>query len=225
MHMPSVITIDGPAASGKSTLGERLARELGYTYFDTGVLYRALTSLALQRSVPLDDVDALVRLAQQTEIMVLPPTVDDGRQYTVLADGEDLTPSLRSPEVERNVSIVSAYQPVRTALREQQRAIGRRGRVVMVGRDIGSVVMPDADFKVFLLASAQERARRRHDEMTRKGQQIPYATVYDDLCRRDALDQQNTLQPPTAFVLDSDGLDPGDVLGELLAALRERARV
>jgi CMP/dCMP kinase len=223
MHIPSVITIDGPAASGKSTLGERLARELGYTYFDTGVLYRALTALALQRSVPLDDVDALVRLAEQTEIVVLPPTVDDGRQYTVMADGDDLTPSLRTADIERNVSIISAYQPVRTALREQQRAIGRRGRVVMVGRDIGSVVMPDADFKVFLLASAEERARRRHDEMTLKGRQIDYTTVYDDLRRRDALDQQNTLQPRDAFVLNSDGLDPSDVLGELLAVLKQRA--
>ena len=161
MPIASVITIDGPAASGKSTLGDMLAQRLGYTYFDTGVLYRALTYLALRHGVPLDAVDDLVALAQRTTIQVLPPTSDDGRQYTVLADGEDITWALRSGDVERHVSQVSAYGAVRDALRDQQRVIGCRGRVVMVGRDIGSVVMPDADFKVFLVASVEERARRR----------------------------------------------------------------
>jgi cytidylate kinase len=223
MRLPSVITIDGPAASGKSTLGDLLARRLGYTYFDTGVLYRALTYLALEQGIPLDDIDALVQTAEQAALTVQPPTQDDGRQYTVLADGNDITWSIRAPAVERNVSKVSTYPAVRRALLEQQRTIGRRGRIVMVGRDIGSIVMPDADFKVFLLASAEERARRRHAELQAKGQDIAYATVLHDLQRRDALDQQNTLQPDDAYVLNSDGLAPADVVGQLLTALERRA--
>lgn len=224
MHLPSVITIDGPAASGKSTLGELLARRLGYAYFDTGVLYRALTHLALQREIPLNDIDALVGTARETALQVRPPDIADGRQYTVLADGDDITWALRNPEVERSVSIVSSYPPVRVALREQQRAIGQQGRIVMVGRDIGSVVMPDADFKVFLHASPEERARRRYAELQQKGKAIDYDTVLADLQRRDALDQQNTFQPDNALVIHNDGLTPTDVVGELLAVLEQPRR-
>jgi cytidylate kinase len=223
MCIPSVITIDGPAASGKSTLGELLARQLDYTYFDTGVLYRALTYVALQRSAPLDDEQALVALAENTSLTVQPPTIDDGRQYTVLADDEDITWQIRNIEVERHVSIVSTYPAVRTALREQQRTIGRQGRVVMVGRDIGSVVMPDADFKIFLQASAEERARRRYQELQAKGQNIDYETVLQDLQRRDMLDQQNTLLPNDAYVLNNDALDPADEVGHLITMFKRRA--
>lgn len=221
--MPLVITIDGPAASGKSTLGEVLARRLGYTYFDTGILYRALTYLALQHGVALDAVDDLVALARRSVIQVKSPTVDDGRQYTVLADGNDITWSLRSADVERYVSQVSAYPAVRDALREQQRAIGRQGRVVMVGRDTGSVVMPDADFKVFLLASLDERARRRYAELREQGRDVSYETVLRDLERRDQLDQRNTFQPPDAYVLSTDGLTPANEAELLLAILHQRA--
>lgn len=224
MSMPSVITIDGPAASGKSTLGELLAKRLGYTYFDTGVLYRALTYLVLQQGIALDDIDGIVQIAESTDLSVTPPTVADGRQYTVLADGKDITWALRTPEVERNVSIISGHPAVRAALREKQRAIGRKGRVVMVGRDIGAVVMPDADFKVFLIASAEERAHRRHAELAGKGQHVPYETVFQDLERRDALDRQNTFQPEDAYVLNTDGMTPADVVGKLVSALEARAR-
>ena len=224
MQKPAIITIDGPAASGKSTLGALLAQRLGYTYFDTGVLYRALTYLALQKRVALDDVDGLVRLAEQMQANVEPPTVDDGRQYTVSVDGQDITWAIRSPEVERNVSVVSAYPAVRNALREQQRSIGRRGRVVMVGRDIGSVVMPNADFKIYLIASSEERARRRHGELTGQGRAIGFETVFDDLYRRDALDAKNTLRPSDAYIVHSDGLSPADIVGEVLAVLQQRAQ-
>jgi len=223
--MPSVITIDGPAASGKSTLGELLARRLGYTYFDTGVLYRALTYLALHQGISLDAIDALVELTQRTELHVLPPTVEDGRQYTVFADADDITWALRDHAVERNVSLVSAYPGVRQALRGQQRAIGRGGNIVMVGRDIGSVVMPDADMKIFLRASPAERARRRYTELERKGKQVDYETVLHDLQRRDALDQQNTLLPDNAYVLDTDGLMPDDIVAHLLDVFERREHV
>src|SRR5687768_9661081 len=184
MGFPKVITIDGPAASGKSTLGELLARRLGYLYFDTGILYRALTLLALRRNVQLDDVQGLAELARSVELAVLPPTVDDGRQYTVLGDDDDLTWGLRDLAVDRNVSRVAGYPAVRQALRGQQRAIGLRGNVVMVGRDIGTVVMPDADFKLYLDAPLHERARRRHAELLRRGSDLTLSTVADDLRRR-----------------------------------------
>ena len=221
MRLPAVITIDGPAASGKSTLGELLARRLGYVYFDTGILYRALALLALRREVPLDDPQALARLARAVKLMVLPPSVDDGRQYTVLADGEDITWGLRDVMVDRSVSRVAGYPTVREALRDQQREIGRRGKVVMVGRDIGSVVMPDADYKLFLTAPLHERARRRRAELASRGVELPLSTVTEDLRRRDALDERNTLVPEGAVVLDSAGMTPEEIVTQILNALEQ----
>ena len=221
MRLPAVITIDGPAASGKSTLGELLARSLGYVYFDTGILYRALALLALRRGVPLDDPPALARLARAVKLMVLPPSVDDGRQYTVLADGEDITWGLRDVMVDRSVSRVAGYPVVREALRDQQREIGRRGKVVMVGRDIGSVVMPDADYKLFLTAPLHERARRRCAELAGRGIELPLSTVTEDLRRRDALDERNTFVHEGAVVLDSAGMTPEEIVTQILNALEQ----
>lgn len=225
MHVPAVITIDGPAASGKSTLGELLARRLGYVYFDTGVLYRALTLLALRRALPLDNPQALAMLARTVELAVLPPSIEDGRHYTVLADGEDITWSLRDTMVDRNVSYVSGYPEVRTALRDQQRAIGLRGNVVMVGRDIGTVVMPDADCKLFLDAPLDERARRRHAELSSRGQELLPEVVLEDLRRRDALDQRNTLIPEDAIVLRTTSLTPDEAIAYLIEVWKQRCVV
>ena len=216
MRLPAVITIDGPAASGKSTLGELLARRLGYTYFDTGVLYRALTLLALRYGIPLNDPKALADYARRVDLSVLPPTVEDGRQYTVLADGQDLTWDLRAVEVERNVSRVSAYPDVRAALRDQQRAIGLRGGVVMVGRDIGSIVMPDAEYKLYLDAPLDERARRRHADLARRGAELALDTVMEDLGRRDKLDDRNTHVPPDAVILATEGMTPDEEVAYIL---------
>lgn len=206
MRLPHIITIDGPAASGKSTLGHLLAQRLGYTYFDTGVLYRALTALALRRGLPLDDPQALAALATHTTLAVVPPTVPDGRLYTLLVDGDDLTPELRTVAVDRNVSQVAAYPEVRTALREQQRRIGLQGNIVMVGRDIGVVVLPEAPFKVYLDASLGARGRRRHAELVEHGTVLSPATVETDLARRDARDARNTFKPADAWVLHTDEL-------------------
>ena len=153
LPLPSTIAIDGPAASGKSTIGGRLADELDYLYFDTGVMYRAITCVALVQGVPIEDEEAVGKLAEEIHLDVLSPTVDDGRDVTVLADGEDITPELRRPEVDQAVSPVSSYRRVREALTLQQRRIGQAGGVVMVGRDIGTVVMPGAELKIYLDAS------------------------------------------------------------------------
>ena len=168
--IPSTIAIDGPAASGKSTIGALLAEQLGYIYFDTGVMYRAVTWAALDRGIDIDDEAAVTALAERVRIDVLAPTVEDGRQYTVMCDGQDVTWAIRAPDVDRAVSPVSAYPGVRAAMTAQQRRIGLGGRVVMVGRDIGTVVLPEADLKIYLDASVEERARRRLREIMSRGE-------------------------------------------------------
>lgn len=219
MKQPSVITIDGPAGAGKSTLGQLLARRLGYLYFDTGVMYRALTLAALEQGVDLHDSSRLERLAQQLRIEVLAPTQDDGRQYTVCVDGRDVTWALRNAQVDRNVSLVSSYPGVRAEMRRQQRVIGARGNVVMVGRDIGTVVMPDAPLKIYLEASLEARARRRVAELQQRGQHIDLEQVRADVARRDELDRHVMSPAPDAVLLSSDNLSPDEEVACIMALL------
>ncbi|MGI6380638.1 MAG: (d)CMP kinase [Anaerolineae bacterium] len=220
------VAIDGPAASGKSTVGARLAHRLGYLYFDTGVMYRAVTWAALDRGVAIDDEEAITRLAEELEIRVLRPTLDDGRQYTVLADGRDITWDIRSPEVNQGVSPVSAYLGVRRALTARQRAIGADGGVVMVGRDIGTVVLPKAEIKVYLDASLHERARRRHLEDLRRGKASDMAEVIRDLRRRDRIDSTRAAAPlrpaDDAIILDSTNLTADQVVERIVALVAPR---
>jgi cytidylate kinase len=215
---PSTITIDGPAASGKSTIGELLARHLGYLYFDTGVMYRAVTWAALSRGVPIEDEAAVTALAEQLRIDVLPPNTGDGRQYTVLADGVDVTWAIRAPEVDANVSPVSAYPGVRRALVAQQRRVAAGGRVVMTGRDIGTVVLPDADLKLYLDASVEERARRRWREVRARGEGTGYEAVVASMRRRDRIDSHRAVSPlraaDDAVVVDTTDLSIEEVLAE-----------
>ena len=211
MCIPDTIAIDGPAASGKSSLGSRLADDLEYLFFDSGVMYRAITWAALERGVPVEDEAAVTVLAKTVEIDVRPPSQEDGRSSDVLVDGQDVTWEVRSPEVDANVSQVSAYPGVRHALTGQQRRIGRRGRVVMVGRDIGTVVLPDASLKIYLDASVEERARRRYDEMKAHGEHPDYTELLKAMRRRDRIDSTRALAPlraaEDAVHLNTDRLD------------------
>ncbi len=215
------IAIDGPAASGKSTVAEVLAARLGFLYFDTGVMYRAVTWAALNRGIPIEDEAATTRLAQSLLIEVTGPAVDDGRQYTVYADGEDVTWEIRTNEVNRYVSPVSAYTGVRVALTEQQRRIGSAGGVIMVGRDIGTVVLPEAQVKIYLDASLEERARRRHVELLQRGQRSEYAEVLKDLRHRDQIDSTRREAPlcaaKDAVVIDSTGMSVERVVARIKA--------
>lgn len=215
MTQISIIAIDGPAASGKSTLAFRLARALGYLYFDTGLMYRAVTWLALNRKIEIKNEAAVTALAEEIPIEVSAPSLADGRSCDVVVDGRDITWDIRKTEVEAQVSAVSAYAGVRNALTLQQRRIGLRGRVVMVGRDIGTVVLPDADLKIYLDASAEERARRRHQEILAHGRDASYEEILAKVIERDRVDSNRIIAPlkpaNDAIILDSDQLDADKV--------------
>jgi cytidylate kinase len=217
---PTTIAIDGPAASGKSTIAAALARKLNFLYFDTGVMYRAATWAALDRGVAISDEAAVTRLTELLQIDVKPPSLGDGRQVDVVCDGVDVTWAIRSPEVDANVSPVSVYPGVRSALTAQQRRIGLRGNVVMVGRDIGTVVLPEAPLKIYLDASAEERARRRFAEVQARGDQTQtYEAILENVKRRDAIDSGRATAPlkaaPDAVIIDSTRLSVDEVVARV----------
>ncbi|MDP2954352.1 MAG: (d)CMP kinase [Chloroflexota bacterium] len=225
MSLPSTITVDGPAASGKSTIGGLLAERLGYLYFDTGALYRAITWLALERGLAIDDEEAIVALAQAAQITITKPTVQDGRQYTVYADSRDITWEIRSPEVDSHVSPVSAYPGVREALKATQRQIGEGRQVVMVGRDIGTVILPHADLKIYLDASLEVRAQRRHKEILTRGEEASYEDILADMRRRDEIDSHRLAAPlrpaKDAIIINTDHLSIEEVFGQVMAQVEK----
>ena len=216
---PLIIAIDGPAASGKSTLGRRLAEWLRYLFFDTGVMYRAVTWQVLQRGIDVYDEAAVTALANEIQIDVRPASDLDGRLCDVLADGIDITWESRSEAVDANVSIVAAYRGVRLAMGEQQRQIGLRGRVVMVGRDIGTIILPEANLKIYLDASATERARRRYEELRARGVQTTLNDVLSMVLERDRIDSTRDVAPlsvaPDAVLIDSDKLNADETFEEV----------
>jgi cytidylate kinase len=225
MSLPRIIAIDGPAASGKSTIAERLARELGYLFFDTGVMYRAVTWAALDRLHFVDDEERVAVLANQVEIDVRSSSAADGRKCDVVLDGQDITWEIRTPEVEANVSQVSAYLQVRKAMTAQQRKIGQRGQVVMVGRDIGTVVLPEAELKIYLDASVEERARRRYEEICERGKQACYEEILVAMRRRDQIDSTRAIAPlkpaEDAVWMSTDGLSIDQVMLKVLKLVRK----
>lgn len=225
MGIPNIIAIDGPAASGKSTLAEKLAHGLRYLYFDTGIMYRAVTWVASQRGVAVEDETTVTNLAETVAIDVRPPSVDDGRGYDVLVGGKDITWEIRRPEVDAIVSVVSAYPGVRRALSAQQRRIGMRGKVVMVGRDIGTVVLPEADLKIYLDASVEERARRRYVELQARGENAKLEDILEAMRMRDQIDSTRDVAPlrpaSDAVLIDSDNLDIDQVLAQVERLVRQ----
>ena len=221
MHLPSVIAIDGPAGSGKSTLGKMLAEHMGYLYFDTGVMYRAVTYAALQKGVSIENEDAVTNLAEESHIEVIQPSKRDGRINDILIDGQDVTWEIRRSEVDANVSFVSAYAGVRHALSKKQRQIGLQGKVVMVGRDIGTVVLPEAGFKFYLDASPEERAKRRYSELKARGFQVDFEFILASIQERDRIDSSRELAPlrigEGAIVINTNELDISQVFDQMLS--------
>ncbi len=217
--IPRVIAIDGPAAAGKSTVGHEIGGRLGYPFLDTGAIYRAMTWAALHGGVDLSDEETLSDLATSLSIEIGPPSPDSIEPSTIFVDGEDVTRSLRQPEVEAAVSLVSRVAGVRQALVRMQRELAGRNAIVMAGRDIGTVVLPKADLKVYLDASLEERARRRFAELSALGLDITEEDVLRDLRRRDRIDSERSVSPlrpaKDAIVLDTDGLTLEEVVQRL----------
>jgi len=226
MPTPRTVAIDGPAGAGKSTIGALVAERLGYLFLDTGAMYRAIALAALRRGIDPDDGPRLTQLAREIRIAIGPPTVRDGRAYTVLLDGADVTWAIRDSSVDRIVSQAARVPYVRDVLVEQQREIASRGRIVMVGRDIGTVVLPDAERKIFLTASAAERARRREEELAARGEQRTRQVLLAEILRRDELDSKRAVAPlraaADAIVVETDGLSVREALDRVLQVVERR---
>ena len=227
LDKPAAIAIDGPVASGKTAVGTLAAKRLGFRFLDTGVFYRAATLAALERGIDLEDQAALVKVVRNTEIQVAPPPAHPGQAGgdRLLVDGRDVTDRLRSPEVESGVSLVAKVSGVRSALVKRQRAVARQGPIVMVGRDIGTVVLPDAPVKVYLTASVEVRARRRSLELQDQDLRADYGQVLDEIIRRDKIDSERADSPlrPAADAVQIETDDLGlEELAQRVVQLAER---
>ena len=225
-YVPHTIAIDGPVASGKTTVGFLLAKELGYICLDTGIMYRAVAQKVLDLGIsPIDEV-AVTQVAQVMDIDVREPSVQDGRQFDVLIDGADRTWDIRTREVNACVSEVSVFPGVRDAMTLQQRRIAERSPIVMLGRDIGTVVLPNADLKIFLKASAMVRAKRRYEEERALGRDVRLEDVLELLLHRDNIDSNRQLAPlkpaKDAFIINTDDLDAQGVVGTILAIIEDK---
>lgn len=218
---PLVVALDGPGSSGKSSVGAAAAQAVGYRFCDTGLLYRAVTWLAEARGVSVDDPQGLVELVDAVELA----TDDAGRLARVVVDGTDHTPEVRSPAVDAAVSAVSAVPEVRAALLARQRALAEDGGIVMAGRDIGTVVLPDADLKIYLDASVEERARRRTEERGLDPASHEAVAILEALRRRDHLDANRAVAPlrvpSDARIVTTDGNTFEETVAAVIATIRD----
>jgi CMP/dCMP kinase len=216
-----VVALDGPGSSGKSSVGAAAAREVGYRFCDTGLLYRAVTWLAEERGVGVDDPEGLVDLVVDVQLAA----DEEGRLSRVNVDGVDHTDDVQVPAVEAAVSAVSAVPEVRSALLGRQRDLAAGGGIVMAGRDIGTIVLPDADLKIYLNASVEERARRRAEQRGLDPSGPEAIAILEALRRRDRLDSTRAVAPlriaPDARVIDTDGNELEDTVAAVVGAIRD----
>lgn len=223
MKRGCIIAIDGPSGAGKSTVSQELARRLNYLYLDTGAMYRAAALQAKRLGVSWDDPQELARMCAKLDLDLV---LKKGKPCTLLF-GEDVSEAIRTPEMSRGASRVSAQQPVREKLWELQRRIGREGGIVAEGRDIGTVVFPEAECKFYLDATPEVRARRRCEELRGKGLAVDYTSTLEEVQKRDRDDQQRALAPlrpaPDAVIIDSTDLTPDEVVEVLLRLVAEAA--
>jgi len=223
MDLKPNIAIDGPAGAGKSTVAKLVAKELGFLYIDTGAMYRAVTLKAFRQGVNLDDTVALREVAASASVNLVP---GDEQSLKVFLDGEDVTEEIRSPYISRSVSLVARVPEVRNRLVELQRAMAKQGGVVMEGRDIGTVVLPDARIKIFLTASPEERARRRLKELIEKGYHIEQHQMEAEILERDRIDTSRETGPlvpaPDAEIIDSSSLPIEKVVNMIIDKILAR---
>jgi cytidylate kinase len=219
-----IIAIDGPVGSGKSTVARRVAEMLGYSHLDSGAMYRAVGLKALREGVPLDSPERLAALASAARIDLVPR--DDGK-LRVLLDGEDVTDAIRDPEVSHAASVVAVVPGVRHPMVAEQRRAGERGGVVMEGRDIGSVVFPHADLKIFLDASPEVRAGRRQRELEEKGEPLEFAKVLSEVHERDRRDRERKMSPlvraADAVTVDNTAMDAEETARVIVFLAKEQA--
>jgi len=222
MPRRGIIAIDGPAGSGKSTVGRLLAQRLGYLYLDTGAMYRARAWKALRAGVPLEDAEALTRLAQTSRITLS----GDPEHLRVAIDGQEVTEAIRAPEISRAASIIATLEGVRRAIVAAQREMGRDGGVVLEGRDTGTVVFPDADVKFFLDARPEVRARRRWAQERAQGREVSFEETLRETLERDRRDQERSASPlrqaEDAVYLDSSDMSIEQVVERMLEIIRQR---
>jgi CMP/dCMP kinase len=230
--MPKLtIAIDGPAGSGKSSLAKRVAQVLGYLYLDSGAMYRALAFKALREKTALDDIRALEELARRTHVELKPPTAEQeaaGSKNRVFLDGEEVTPAIRTAEVAQAASRLATIAGVREILVAEQQRAGAGGGVVMEGRDIGTVVFPRAELKIFLEASPEVRAERRWKEHQEKGETMPLAQVLEEVRERDRRDRERTVSPlvraSDAVLVDNTAMDAEETARLVIMLAREREK-
>ncbi|WP_017755603.1 (d)CMP kinase [Calidifontibacillus oryziterrae] len=216
------IAIDGPAAAGKSTVARQIAKECSYIYIDTGAMYRAITYKALKHKINLEDEQSLVELLEKTRIELQP----NGEVQRVLVDGDDVTEEIRSNEVTNNVSNVAKLAGIRKLMVERQQQMAVGGGVVMDGRDIGTHVLPNAEVKVFMVASVEERAKRRYEENLQKGFQVDLEKLKEEIAMRDKVDSERTIAPlkkaVDAIEIDTTSLTIDQVIDKIIQLIKER---
>jgi len=221
LNKHAIVTIDGPSGSGKSTISRMLAHKLGFTYLDTGAMYRAAGLKAKRAGVGLEDTEALANLLEDIEIQLVPKNNDDVR---VFLDGEDVSAAIRTAEMGLVASKVSANKAVRRKLTKLQQDMGRRGSIVAEGRDMGTVVFPGADFKFFLDASPEERAKRRCEQLKERGEKAEYQEILEQIIKRDQDDSSRALAPlkpaEDAVIIDSSKMNPDEVLSFMVQCFK-----
>ncbi len=219
------IAIDGPAASGKSTTAQRVARRLGYLYIDSGAMYRALTYYVILENVNIDDEEQVVALAQRLDIQL--DHLSD--KLRTLIDGKDVSAEIRLPQVDEVISKISAYQGVRNIMVEKQRRLAAAGGIVMDGRDIGTVVLPDAEIKIFMQANLKDRARRRYKELHGRGLKLDLQDIEKEIKQRDRLDSSRDIAPlkkaSDAHLIDTSSLSIEQQVDKVLEIVRNKQRV
>ncbi|ODU54924.1 MAG: cytidylate kinase [Clostridium sp. SCN 57-10] len=216
------IAIDGPSGAGKSTLARELARALGYVYIDTGAIYRTVGLYAARQGVDTKNAEAVLSRLHELDIQL---TYEAGVQHIFL-NGEDVSEAIRTEEASRHASEVSAIPGVRAFLLDLQRNMTKKQHVIMDGRDIGTVVLPDASVKIFLTASPEARAKRRYEELLAKGEPVTYASVYENLVRRDEIDSTRAAAPlrasEDAIMVDTTNDTPSEALARLKQVIEEK---